>query len=37
MMPLLWGDCPQAAVQMVCYGLSVFTVFMSYLFAMRGA
>lgn len=37
MMPLLWGESPQAIVQFVCYGLSVITVFVSYLFAMRGA
>ncbi len=36
MMPLLWNDCPQTVLQFVCYGFSVITLFVSYLFAVRG-
>ncbi len=37
MTPLLWGDCTQTVVQFVCCGVSIFTMFVSYLFAVRGA
>jgi len=37
MMPLLWEDCPQTVVQLICYGVSIITLFVSYLFAIRGA